>query len=57
MAKDGTTDKTGGTRTDAPSAATTADAMEQRVLAFAEQVGRIAGTLQAKAEGGDADET
>jgi hypothetical protein len=34
-----------------PSAATTVDAVEQRVLAFAEQVGRIAGTLQAKAEG------
>ncbi len=33
------------------SGATTADAMEQRVLAFAEQLGRIAGTLQAKAEG------
>ena len=30
---------------------TTADAMDQRVLAFAEQLGRIAGTFQAKAEG------
>jgi hypothetical protein len=30
---------------------TTADAMEQRVVAFAEQLGRIAGTFQAKAEG------
>jgi hypothetical protein len=29
----------------------TADAMEQRVVAFAEQLGRIAGTFQAKAEG------
>ena len=29
----------------------TADAMEQRVVAFAEQLGRIAGTVQAKAEG------
>lgn len=29
----------------------TADAMEQRVLAFAEQLGRIVGTVQAKAEG------
>jgi hypothetical protein len=28
-----------------------ADAMEQRVLAFAEQLGRIAGTVQARAEG------
>lgn len=27
------------------------DAMEQRVLAFAEQLGRIAGTFQAKADG------
>jgi hypothetical protein len=33
------------------SGATTADAMEQRVVAFAEELGRIAGTLQAKAEG------
>lgn len=30
---------------------TRADAMEQRVLAFAEQLGRMAGTIQAKAEG------
>jgi hypothetical protein len=30
---------------------TTADAMEQRVVAFAEQLGRIAGTFQAKADG------
>jgi hypothetical protein len=30
---------------------TTADAMEQRVVAFAEQLGRIAGTLRAKAAG------
>jgi hypothetical protein len=36
---------------DSPVGAATPDAMEQRVLAFAEQVGRIAGTLQAKAEG------
>jgi hypothetical protein len=33
-----------------PQAAPT-DAMEQRVLAFAEQLGRIVGTVQAKAEG------
>jgi hypothetical protein len=31
--------------------ATTADAMEQRVMAFAERVGRIVGTMQAKADG------
>jgi hypothetical protein len=29
----------------------TTEAMEQRVVAFAEQLGRIAGTVQAKAEG------
>ena len=37
--------------TRANGGATTADAMEQRVVAFAEQLGRIAGTFQAKAEG------
>ena len=31
--------------------ATTADAMEQRVVVFAEQLGRMVGTVQAKAEG------
>ena len=35
----------------APEPAAGSDAMEQRVLAFAEQLGRIAGTVQAKAEG------
>ena len=51
MAKrdEGTT-RTKGDTTSA-SGATTADAMEQRVVAFAEQLGRIAGTIQAKAEG------
>ena len=34
--------------TDAP---TTTDAMEQRVIEFAEQLGRIVGTVQAKTEG------
>lgn len=38
------------TTTDA-SGATTSDALEQRVLAFAEQLGRIAGTFHARAEG------
>jgi hypothetical protein len=33
------------------ASSTTGDAMEQVVLAFAEQLGRIAGTVQAKAEG------
>jgi hypothetical protein len=52
MAKRGTGTKrtNDGTTTDV-SAATTADAVEQRVVVFAEQLGRIAGTLQAKAEG------
>ena len=45
MAKrnNGTTRPNGGT--------STPDAMEQRVVAFAEQLGRIAGTFQAKAKG------
>jgi len=42
---------TGGTPRTNASGATTTDAMEQRVLAFAEQLGRLAGTFQAKAEG------
>jgi hypothetical protein len=41
---------TGGTTTNV-SGATAASAMERRVMAFAEQLGRIAGTIQAKAEG------
>jgi hypothetical protein len=44
-----TTRTDGGTTTDASG--TTADAMEQRVVAFAEHLGRIAGAFQAKAEG------
>ena len=53
MAKrnNGTKRTNGGTTTTKASDATTADAMEQRVLAFGEQLGRIAGTIQAKAEG------
>lgn len=38
------------TTTDDPGA-TTGDALEQRVIAFAEQLGRIAGTVYGKAEG------
>ena len=38
-----------GTTPRASSAA--ADAMEQKVIAFAEQLGRIVGTIQAKADG------
>ena len=37
--------------TRANAGATTGDAMEQRVVAFAEQLGRIVGTVQAKADG------
>ena len=40
-----------GTITPNASGASTANALEQRVVAFAEQLGRIAGTVQAKAEG------
>ena len=50
--------KTGGTQTAAATTTTqssgtamTADVMEQRVIAFAEQLGRIVGTVQARAEG------
>jgi hypothetical protein len=41
---------TAGTATPDGTAATS-DALEQRVVAFAEQLGRIAGTVQAKTEG------
>ena len=46
----------GPTRAEGPTAtstsnATTAQAMEPRVVAFAEQLGRMVGTIQAKAEG------
>ena len=53
MAKRGneTTRTNPGTTTTNASGATPADTMEQRVLAFAEQLGRIAGTFQAKTEG------
>jgi hypothetical protein len=49
MAKrdEGTTRTKGGTTS---ASVATADAMEQRVVAFAEQLGRIAGTIQARAE-------
>jgi len=40
-----------GTTATNASDATTAAAMEQRVTAFAEQLGRMVGTIQAKAEG------
>jgi len=46
-----TTRAKGATTTTDASGSTTAGTMEQRVSAFAEQLGRIAGTFQAKAEG------
>jgi hypothetical protein len=47
----GTKHTNDGTITPNASGASTANALEQRVVAFAEQLGRIAGTVQAKAEG------
>lgn len=46
-----TTRTTSNTITTDGAPATTADAIEERVIAFAEQLGRIVGTVQAKAEG------
>jgi hypothetical protein len=40
-----------GTTTTVARGATRADAMERQVLAFAQQLGRMAGTLQARTEG------
>ena len=40
-----------GAATKASDATATTDAMERRVVAFAEQLGRIVGTVQAKTEG------
>ena len=52
MAKrDNGTKRTNSGTTTNTSGATTAEAIEQRVVAFAEQLGRMAGTIQAKAEG------
>ena len=47
----GTTRTKGVTPTADASGGATSDAMEQRVVAFAEQLGRIARTFSAKAEG------
>jgi hypothetical protein len=41
----------GVTRTTDASGATMGDTLEQRVVAFAEELGRLAGTFQARAEG------
>ena len=43
--------KTEAAKTPPADAANTTDAMEQRVVAFAEQLGRMVGTVQAKTEG------
>jgi hypothetical protein len=47
----GTTDANSETATATAPGTATADPMEQRLVAFAEQLGRIVGTIQAKAEG------
>lgn len=49
--KSETTRPDGVTRTTDASGATMRDALEQRVVAFAEELGRIAGTFHARAEG------
>ena len=53
MAKreDGKQNTTTASANPAAESPVTTDAMEQRVIAFAEQLGRIYGTVQAKAEG------
>jgi hypothetical protein len=53
MAKrdDQTESPTSDATTTGAAGSTTGDAMEQRVIAFAEQLGRIAGTVQGRAEG------
>jgi hypothetical protein len=52
MAKRDNGGKQNSTTAATPTASpTTGEAMEQLVMAFAEQLGRIAGTVQAKAEG------
>ena len=52
MAKrDSRTRRANSETTASPSSTVTADPMEQRLVAFAEQLGRIVGTIHAKAEG------
>lgn len=51
MSKRDKRNKTPAQTTNPATAAMPADAMEQRVVAFAEQLGRIVGTVQAKTEG------
>jgi hypothetical protein len=45
------TERTGGQQATDAGPTTTSDAMEERVVAFAEQLGRMVGTVQARAEG------
>jgi hypothetical protein len=47
----GTRHAKGETTTSSAAGATTADPTEQRLVAFAEQLGRMVGTIHAKAEG------
>jgi hypothetical protein len=51
MAKRKGTTRAGRTTATSTSDATTTQAMEPRVVAFAEQLGRMVGTVQTKAEG------
>lgn len=51
MAKRGTTESKGGKATADASGEVASEAMEQRLVALAEQLGRLAGTVQARAEG------
>jgi hypothetical protein len=49
--RDQETARTSDTPEKADASGVTADSIEQRVVAFAEHLGRIAGTVQARAEG------
>jgi hypothetical protein len=49
--RDGTKQTNPETTTSDASGSTTADAIEQRLVTFAEQLGRMVGTIQAKTEG------
>jgi hypothetical protein len=51
MKRDSGTKEANSETTTASASAPTADPMEQRLVAFAEQLGRIVGTIQAKTEG------
>lgn len=51
MAKRDSGTRNAEAKTPSASGATTADPIEQRLVAFAEQLGRMVGTIQTKAEG------